>query len=321
MTRDILKILVLTFLVMPIIVSVTSAVTEPIGFTASDWVKQYRDLYKAGNYTEALMTVDKAIEIDPQDATAWYDEGQIYLAEHKYDKALIAYEKSLIIKPNGADAWNGKGVALTELGRYEEAQLAYNESLRLDPRYLSARENQLGLENKMRNAKINPMSSTSSQSTVNLSNNSTETIVDSFGKAMENNTIETNVTNISPVNTRSEITKLNVADFENKLRNTTTNPTSLTSSQSTLNLSNNSTETIADSFGKAMENNTTEIDMTNISAVNTNSETMKLKTTNFGNTSKKVETAISIIKNNTSNGTNVTDNATNESKHWWEFWR
>jgi tetratricopeptide (TPR) repeat protein len=321
MTRDILKILVLTLLVMPIIVSVTSAVTEPIGFTASEWVKQYGDLYKAGNYTEALVTVDKAIEIDPQDATAWYDEGQIYLVEHKYDKALIAYEKSLIIKPNGADAWNGKGVALTELGRYEEAQLAYNESLRLDPIYLSARENQLRLENKMRNAKINHVSPTNSQSIVNLSNNSTETIVDSFGKAMENNTTETNITNISPVNTSSEITKLNVADFENKLRNTTTNPTSLTSSQYTLNLFNNSTETIADSFGKAMENNTTEIDMTNSSAVNTSSETMKLKTTNFGNTSKKVETAISTIKNNTSNGTNVTDNATKESKHWWEFWK
>lgn len=321
MTRDILKILVLILLVMPIIVSVASAVTEPIGFTASDWVKQSGDLYKTGNYTEALMAVDKAIEIDPQDATAWYDEGQIYLAEHKYDKALIAYEKSLIIKPNGADAWNGKGVALTELGRSEEAQLAYNESLRLDPRYLSARENQLGLENKMRNAKINPVSSTSSQSTVNLSNNSTETIVDSFGKAMENNTTETNVTNISPVNTSNGITKPNVTDFENKIRNTTTNPLSLTSSQSTLNLSNNSTETIADSFGKAMENNTTEIRMTNISAVNTSSETMKLKTTNFGNISKNVETAISTIKKNTSNETNVTDNATKESKHWWEFWK
>ncbi len=251
MTRDILKILVLTLLVMPIIVSVASAVTEPIGFTASDWIKQSGDLYKAGNYTKALVAVDKAIEIDPYNATAWYDKGQIYLAEHKYDKALIAYEKSLIIKPNGADAWNGKGVALTELGRYDEAQLAYNESLRLDPRYLSARENQLGLENKMRNAKINPMSSMSSQSTVNLSNNSTETMADGFGKAMENNTTETNVTNVS--------------------------------------------------------------------AINASSEMMKLKATDFGITSKKVETAISTIEKNTSNETNVTYNTTKDSKHWWEF--
>jgi tetratricopeptide (TPR) repeat protein len=253
MKRDILKILVLTLLVMPIIVSIASAVTEPIGFTASDLIKQSGNLYKSGNYTEALVAVDKAIEMDPSNATAWYDKGQIYLAEQKYYNALIAYEKSLIIKPNGADAWNGKGVALTELDRYDEAQLAYNEALRLDPKYLSARENQLGLENKMRNTKTNPLFSMSSQSPVNLSNNATENM--------------------------------------------------------------------ADSLGKAMENNTTEVNVTNISAVDTSSVIMELNATDFGTTGKKVETATSTIEKNTSNETNVTSNNTKESKNWWEFWK
>ena len=253
MTRDKFKILVLTLLVTQITVSVVGAVIEPIGFTAGDWIKYSGDLYKAGNYTEALMAINKAIEIDSHDATAWYDQGQIYLAEHKYNDALIAFEKSLIIKPNGANAWNGKGVALTELDRYDEAQLAYDESLRLDPTYLSARENQMALENKMRNEKTNPMSSIDSEYIVDLSNNSTETMADSFGKAMENNTTEVNVTNNSAVNTSSEITKLNATDY--------------------------------------------------------------------GITSKKVETATHTIENNMSNQTNVAVNTTNESKHWWEFWK
>ena len=213
MTRNILKILVLTLFVIPIIASVASAVTKPIGFTAGDWIKQSGDIYKAGNYTEALVAIDKAIEIDPSNATAWYEKGQINLAEHKYDNALIAYEKSLIINPNGADAWNGKAVALKELGRYNEAQVAYDESLRLDPNYLSARKNQFELEKKMLNTKTNPISSMSSQTIVNWPNNTTETMADIFGKAMENNTTEIKVTNISAVNTSSEITKPNVTDF------------------------------------------------------------------------------------------------------------
>ncbi|MBI4189704.1 MAG: tetratricopeptide repeat protein, partial [Betaproteobacteria bacterium] len=39
----------------------------------------------------------------------------------RYKEAILAYERALAIDPNDATAWNNKGAALLHLKRYEEA--------------------------------------------------------------------------------------------------------------------------------------------------------------------------------------------------------
>ena len=84
---------------------------------------------------EALNAYDKAIEIDPNVASAWFNKGEIF-ADFlgRFDEALVCINKSIEINPQFADAWYLKGKGLTVFGNYGEALKAYNESLRINPK-------------------------------------------------------------------------------------------------------------------------------------------------------------------------------------------
>jgi len=71
-------------------------------------------LYKAGEYEEALIWVDKDLEKDYTGIYyAWETKGEILEAMGKYEEALDCYNKSLEIQPNFADSLERKAL-LTE---------------------------------------------------------------------------------------------------------------------------------------------------------------------------------------------------------------
>lgn len=83
---------------------------------------------------EALEAYDKAIEIDPQSASAWFKKGELQIDFlGNYEEALHAFNKSTEINPQFADAWYQKGKTLTGFGDFEEALESYNESLKNNP--------------------------------------------------------------------------------------------------------------------------------------------------------------------------------------------
>ena len=51
----------------------------------------------------------------------WKDKGDLSFDLESYDDALNSYEKALQLSPSYADAWYGKANALGQLKRYEEA--------------------------------------------------------------------------------------------------------------------------------------------------------------------------------------------------------
>jgi len=61
-----------------------------------------------GNYDEAIKTLDKAIEINPRLAEAWYNKGNALLSLGKYEEAIKAFDKAIEINPQYAKAWNNR---------------------------------------------------------------------------------------------------------------------------------------------------------------------------------------------------------------------
>jgi tetratricopeptide (TPR) repeat protein len=64
-------------------------------------IKQEEDLVKVGNthdsqgrYEEAIESYDKALQIDPDDADAWFDKGETLKKMGKLTEAEKCFEKS-----------------------------------------------------------------------------------------------------------------------------------------------------------------------------------------------------------------------------------
>lgn len=76
-------------------------------------------IYKFWNYR-------KAIKVTPEIVKAPAIEDQ-----RKYEEAINAYDKAIEINPENADAWYNKGFALYELGKYEEATEAYDTARKI----------------------------------------------------------------------------------------------------------------------------------------------------------------------------------------------
>ncbi len=88
----------------------------------------------------------KALEVDPDFATAWNGLGTL-LKNHlkRYDEAEKAYRKAIEADPDDAYAWNGLGNLLkNHLKRYDEAEKAFRKAIEADPDYANAWNN-LGL--------------------------------------------------------------------------------------------------------------------------------------------------------------------------------
>jgi tetratricopeptide (TPR) repeat protein len=84
-----------------------------------------------GDYHNALVWSDKAIQIDPNDAITWYNKGVALGRLGRDEEAIRSYDRAIQIDPNYGDAWDNKGIALTNLGRYDEAIKSFDRAIQL----------------------------------------------------------------------------------------------------------------------------------------------------------------------------------------------
>lgn len=123
--------------------------------TAEGWLKKGQELQINGSYEEAIQAYDKAIQIDPENSSAWISKGHISSFMDKTDETRKEYEIALGIlnqtleeNPQDASAWIDKGIALSCLGRDAEASDArekgleiYNQIIQKNPIDANAWEN------------------------------------------------------------------------------------------------------------------------------------------------------------------------------------
>lgn len=83
----------------------------------------------------------EAVRLEPGNAEAWSNLGNVHAAAGRYDAARDAYERSIAARPSFADAYGNLGNVLLLTGRRDEAIAAYQRALRLDPDFADARRN------------------------------------------------------------------------------------------------------------------------------------------------------------------------------------
>lgn len=88
-----------------------------------------------GNIEQALVALERAVEINPLLAECRTNLGNVYLKKDRIEDAIYQYRAALQINPADSKTHNNLGNAYTKIGWLDEAISEYNESLELDPNF------------------------------------------------------------------------------------------------------------------------------------------------------------------------------------------
>ncbi len=111
---------------------------------AEKFIRSGNDWYKQQQYNKAAIDYGKAVEADPSDITAKFNQASaVYRQDQKVEAAqlLNSVIKSADKKDMRSKAYYNKGVILSQQKNIEESIEAYKNALRNDPLDIEAREN------------------------------------------------------------------------------------------------------------------------------------------------------------------------------------
>ncbi|MEM4160649.1 MAG: tetratricopeptide repeat protein, partial [Thermoplasmata archaeon] len=83
---------------------------------------------------EALETMKRLIEHEPNNEASWYTLGLILYKLKRHEEEIESYERAIAINRKYEPAWNNRGLTLYELGRYGEAAENFAEALKINPK-------------------------------------------------------------------------------------------------------------------------------------------------------------------------------------------
>ena len=84
------------------------------------------------DYARAITFFEKAVEIDPNYAEAWYQAGFCFGMLGKHNEALKASKQAAKLRPNWSETYVNIGASSYALGQYKDAAEAYRAATRLD---------------------------------------------------------------------------------------------------------------------------------------------------------------------------------------------
>lgn len=84
-------------------------------------------------YAEATTLLERATDLQPQAAAAWFNLGYVQQQAGQHAAALGALRQALALSPELDRAWYGLGLSLLQLGQTAEALEAFQTNTRLQP--------------------------------------------------------------------------------------------------------------------------------------------------------------------------------------------
>jgi tetratricopeptide (TPR) repeat protein len=96
---------------------------------------------EVGDTEQAMLALERAVEINPTLAESRMNLGNIYLKKDRIEDAIHEYEAALDIDPGNAKTHNGLGNAYTKRGRLNDAISQYMRSIELEPDFIEAYKN------------------------------------------------------------------------------------------------------------------------------------------------------------------------------------
>lgn len=121
-----------------IVTSCTAAIQAGTG-TSSEKSIALADRASAYNgqhaLDEAMLDANRAIELDPQNAFAYWVRGHVYRNLRQFDRAIADFDQYMRLVPKSAMAFYWRGNSYLDGGNAERALVDYEEATRIDPNY------------------------------------------------------------------------------------------------------------------------------------------------------------------------------------------
>ena len=109
-------------------------------FSAPQYFKAALQSSRRGAGAEAIELYSRAIELDPDFASAYYNRGREYDTLGQLEKAIADYGRSLELSPS-ADAYYNRGLAYRNLSDFAAAIADYDRAIALDSMHARAWNN------------------------------------------------------------------------------------------------------------------------------------------------------------------------------------
>jgi curved DNA-binding protein CbpA len=109
-----------------------------LNLTATDLYQMGIEKARSGNYANALINYNQAIELNPHLAEIYDQRGFVYYRLQNYAAAFADYNQALQINPNLASAYYHRGLTRFALGYTQAAIDDYTQAIQLDPNHAQA---------------------------------------------------------------------------------------------------------------------------------------------------------------------------------------
>ena len=87
------------------------------------------------DYNKAMICYSEAINLNNQNATAYYNRGVVYDELGKFSQAIADYTKAIAINPKFFEAYNNRGYAYDKLKDKTQAIADYTMAITINPQY------------------------------------------------------------------------------------------------------------------------------------------------------------------------------------------
>ena len=86
-----------------------------------------------GDFASALLPLQQLVDLDLEDASAWFNLGYVLEQADQRDEAATAFRRALTIQPGMDRAWYGLALVLIQTDQLDEAVVALRKNTALQP--------------------------------------------------------------------------------------------------------------------------------------------------------------------------------------------
>ena len=110
-----------------------SFATEEDKFLSNQKVEAAWELEAVEDFDGAIELFDEAIELNPNNALAYFGRGTVYVGQKNFDAALKDFDAAIKLNPNDADTYNNRGNVYFALENFDTALKDFDAAVRLNP--------------------------------------------------------------------------------------------------------------------------------------------------------------------------------------------
>ena len=102
-------------------------------FLSNQKVEEALEFFDRGDYNGAINLCNEAINLNSDNANAYFGRGTAYAELNQYETAISDYNNAIQLNPNLYQAYYNRGNAYFDLNQYEHAISDYSNAIQLNP--------------------------------------------------------------------------------------------------------------------------------------------------------------------------------------------